>query len=74
MYQDLSAAAAKAHRSDLRCEASRSRLVALATCCRPSTWKRRLLNGDPPRAWQCAEAPEVAGRTRRRLDRSARAT
>jgi hypothetical protein len=30
----------KTRTAELRCEASRARLAAIAACCRPSTWDR----------------------------------
>jgi hypothetical protein len=41
MYE-LSVITAQQHRADLLAEAARHRLVAIATCCRPSTWRRAL--------------------------------
>lgn len=41
MYPDTSSAAAAAHLHQLRTDAQRSRLAALATCCQPSELARR---------------------------------
>ena len=37
---DLTSAVAAEHTRDLTRTADRSRLAALASCCRPSTWRR----------------------------------
>ena len=60
MYLDPTFAAAEAHRAQLLAEARQQRLVALATCCRPSTlarYARALLTWARPQRVTAAARP-----------------